>query len=299
MSNIFSAALWLALNIEVKTDDLFITLGDVHAACLHFFQSIPLPVPTPDVISKLIKRLFDVQSTTLRSKKFPQCHIGGTVIVFKKIGNRIPSSSTNVQLPPYCKVLETKPVFKFSCPLLVVIDGVQQTCTVGFEPSDLWIEVNGVKLSAGFPVQITDSNIAAIIQLILSMKLCSGARKDEGYVPKTFKEERISTTFETNERIVMRSKHCHFILEWLATHDICSPCNLSRIRKQNERKKRHIQEIDKNACLNKDMEKSEEKSKRRLKKSAKKSDKKCKRSRKKNSKEVGRKVRKKLEEKCE
>lgn len=88
--------------------------------------------------------------------------------------------SNIVQVPLFCTMLETKPVFKLSCPLPVIFD-VQQTSTVEFKPNNLLLEIHGVELTAGFPLLMITSNIAGIIQLILSIKLFTGATIDDGY----------------------------------------------------------------------------------------------------------------------
>jgi hypothetical protein len=184
---------------------------------------------------------------------------GGRTILFKNIGKRNTTCNNSIQIPSFCQILQAQPFLKISCPIPVVVDGVQQTCTVGFEPGDLWLEVNGVKLSARFPVPITDASIAAIIHLISCMKLCNGSTNDDGYIPRTFKQERMSTTYNSDEKLVLRSKHCHYILEWLATQDKCISCNLTRFQKYKERKRKHLQEMDNNTCLHENTETSKKK----------------------------------------
>lgn len=94
-----------------------------------------------------------------------------------------------------------------------------------------------VKLSAGFPIKISQASINGLIHLVAALSLCKGVPKDESYFPPSFMEETLSNSFSPNITIIMRSKTCKQIVDWLAKKSICKTCSDSiYVRKKREKK---------------------------------------------------------------
>ncbi|KAK3091497.1 hypothetical protein FSP39_020263 [Pinctada imbricata] len=214
-----------------------------------------------DALSKLITRLFDIQATHV-------CIGGEKRVLFKNLGPRAPSNICDtITLPSVCKIQSTEPNnLKFKCPMPFLINNIQQYCLVAFEKNDVTIEINNVKLSSGFPLPILQSNVEGVIYLVSNIKLCGGVPADDKYFPKSFHEEKMSTTYDSNYKVVMRSKFCKQILDWLARNTACTSCHdLHHTRKKRE-KKRKLEEIseeqnkeNKQPCLNTEPVKDTEK----------------------------------------
>lgn len=122
----------------------------------------------------------------------------------------------------------------------VLIDNIQQYCLVTFEKNDFTIELNKVKLSSDFPIPIVQSNVEGIIHLVSNIRLCWGVPRDNEYFPKSFCEEKMSTTYDNSYKVVMRSKFCKQIVDWLATRNTaCTSCHeLHHARKRREKKRK-------------------------------------------------------------
>jgi hypothetical protein len=63
-----------------------------------------------------------------------------------------------------------------------------------------------------------------------------------------FYEERMSSTYRSDEKVVMRSKNCKQFLDWLARNPSCHQYHYGRFNK--ERKRKYEEENKgKNHCL--------------------------------------------------
>lgn len=177
-----------------------VSLHHVHQACEDFFrQNAAISAPNKDVRSKLVMRLFEVQTQQIFQE-------GEKKIIFPNLGPRVQRSQceVNITLPSMCVLMQTAPVFTFQCPVDAVINGVQQYCTVGCEAQDTWLKFKNVKLSAGFPIQITPVSITGLRHLVAAVSLCKGVPKDESYFTSNIMEETLSNSFNANKISVMR-----------------------------------------------------------------------------------------------
>lgn len=147
-------------------------------------------------------------------------------MLFKKLGPRTTDICDTVNIPSVCKIQSLEPNLTFKCPMPVLIDNIQQYCLVTFEKNDFTIELNKVKLSSDFPIPIVQSNVEGIIH--------------NEYFPKSFCEEKMSTTYDNSYKVVMRSKFCKQIVDWLATRNTaCTSCHeLHHARKRREKKRK-------------------------------------------------------------
>lgn len=222
----------LALNFETKNDGTCISLHHVHRACEDFFiQNAEISAPNTDVLSKLMMRLFEAQTQQIFQD-------GERKLIFPNLGPRPQRSQceANLTLSSMCILMQTAPVFTFQCP----VDAVQW-CTailyVGCETQDTWLKFMNVKLSAGFPIQISLASINGLIHLVAALSLSKGVLKDESYFPPSFMEETLSNSFSANRTIIMRSKTCKQIVDWQAKKSICKTCSDSiYVRKKREKK---------------------------------------------------------------
>lgn len=189
--------------------------------------------PSMDVLSKLITRLFDIQPMHV-------CTGGEKRVLFKNLGPRTTNICDTVNIPSVCKIQSLEPNLTFKCPMPVLIDNIQQYCLVTFEKNDFTIELNKVKLSSDFPIPIVQSNVEGIIHLVSNIRLCWGVPRDNEYFPKSFCEEKMSTTYDNSYKVVMRSKFCKQIVDWLATRNTaCTSCHeLHHARKRREKKRK-------------------------------------------------------------
>lgn len=131
---------------------MFVSLLDVHNACVQVIQT---NIPSPETLSKLIGRLFDVESMCSKVTKGDK-----GVILFKNPRPRTVTSKDNtVCLPRMCKVEETVRFFAFTCLLPYERNSEQVNCLVGFEPSNFWIQVDGKKLFTSSAVPLTRTNV--------------------------------------------------------------------------------------------------------------------------------------------
>lgn len=158
-------------------------------------------------------------------------------IMFKNLSPKtVTSQDKFVRLPSMCKVAETARFFGFTCPLPYTRNSKQLNCLVVFEPNNFSIQIDGKKLATSFAVPLTQTSIDGIIHLISNLNLCKGFRKDDDYFPKTFKEEKFSTSRETEQTSIMRSQYCNVLIESFAKQDACPSCNISRVRNHRKRK---------------------------------------------------------------
>lgn len=109
-----------------------------------------------------------------------------------------------------------------------------------WKKNDFTTELNKVKLSSDFPIPIVQSNVEGIIHLVSNIKLCGRVPRDNEYFPKSFCEEKMSTTYDNSYKVVMRSKFCKQIVDWLATRNTaCTSCHeLHHARKRREKKRK-------------------------------------------------------------
>lgn len=122
------------MNFE-NTNGLFVSLQDIHKACVKVIQT---NTPTPETLGKLIRRLYDVESICSRVTK------GERGIMFKNLSPRtVTSQDKFVRLPSMCKVAETARFFGFTCPLPYTRNSKPLNCLVIFEPTNCSIQIDG------------------------------------------------------------------------------------------------------------------------------------------------------------
>lgn len=149
------------------------------------------------------------------------------IILLKNFSPRRVTSQNKV-VPSMCKVADTARFSGFTCPLPYIRNSKPLNCLVVFEPNNSSIKIDGKRLAPSFAVLLTLMNVHGIVHLISNLNLCKGFKKDDDYIPKTFKEEKFSASHKTEQTSIKRSQYCNVFIEGFAKHDACPSCNISR-----------------------------------------------------------------------
>lgn len=202
-------------------------LNDIHEEAKKFFTEQQLPVPAPDILSRLISELFQTEKiyTYQHSMRY---------ICFKNI-EKYPSPSTydtSVNIPSYC-------TFSFGnthiqgiqieCPLTNCINGEPIKCIMKFMQKSFCTEIN-----SGYGIPLNQQTIDSVLSLVQKLKLCIGNTcmfTNQSCV----KEEWSLLHDENSMESRYRSQKCQVLLSLLSPSTCCRACSES----YNNAKKRH------------------------------------------------------------
>ncbi|CAG2197427.1 unnamed protein product [Mytilus edulis] len=168
----------LSVNYVIEEDECDSKLTDVYEACIAFYSLKKQAPPSKDLLGKLIPRIFGVSSTF----KYENSQ---KIVVYKHLKVR-PQSNSPAIIPAHCSTLEEDNAYKVRCPLPTVVDGKQQFCDVTFGKDDTWLTLNNIDFKTGFPLQINQENVNGMLNVICSLKLCTGIKNPAEFTSKAF-----------------------------------------------------------------------------------------------------------------
>ena len=236
----------MSVNYVNEEDECDSKLTDVYEACIAFYSLKKQAPPSKDLLGKLIPRIFGVSSTfkydNSQQKK---------IVVYKHLKVR-PQSNSPAIIPAHCSTLEEDNAYKVRCPLPTVVDGKQQFCDVTFGKDDTWLTLNNIDFKTGFPLQINQENVNGMLNVICSLKLCTGIKNPAEFTSKAFfKETCCMLNDPGNCYVTQRSKSCKILINWTAKSITCHTCedsyNKTQLKKKN---KKRVHEDENKSQLN-------------------------------------------------
>ncbi|KAL5004399.1 hypothetical protein ScPMuIL_017855 [Solemya velum] len=239
MAEQLEVSAWLAVTFTYSEERIVpLKLDYIYGICLEFYDGLSVSVPSKDMISKHLPKLFDIEPCRVKDQ-------GKRPIAYKHIAVR-DNKSTDIVVPGYSDLsLLPDGEFQISCPIISIVNGEQQYCIarIGRKKTTLTVRHIDFQLPITFP--FNQQSVDGILLLMQKIKICEGIEATTKH-SKAFTEERVSLMHDENwSKTMIRSKSCKILLSLCSKLSCCGTCLDSHrnFMKKTNRKKQKIENI--------------------------------------------------------